>query len=783
MAKVASEKKYNTFVKGLITEANALTFPENASLDEDNFDLNIDGSRFRRLGIDFEDGYALVPTGIVQATLTGTRKSFHRWDFPGGASDIAIGVIRAYNKLWFVDILSNSPSANLVNGGNPITISGLANAEMQSAVINNLFVLVSEDLTYPIVLTYDKDTGLVEQSVLPILVRDVWGVVDGLGTQERPATLSERHHYNLVNQGWRDTISSICAPGLIETGQTTTVWEVDSTGEGHWVEVPVTVPGPIPTALECTKANLGVYPSNSDIWSLGKVGASSSPNFEKYDPSSMARNSIDNTEAPKGAFILDALKRGHSRYTGTGLTGLKLDEENGRFTTIATYAGRVWYSGITSNITDKDMRSPNYSGYLFFSQLVTGRDKLGKCYQEADPTSEAISDIVDTDGGTIQLPEITKVVKLVPVKDSLLIFAENGIWEIYGDTGGFKATAFQVSKISTLGITNGKSIVTAGSVVIYWAKAGIFIAAPNPQTGRYETQNISLSTIQTYYNSISDVARNNAKGFFDERGNHIVWMYNDTADYSETNNVNHYNRILSFDISLQAFYKYSISQSGTTSPMIADFVNIPSYAISSNTENVYVGNDQVLSNLDEVQINSTLLVNRVSKYSFLTFVGTSFTISKFKNLKFIDWELHDTVGVDFSSYLITGYETFSDLMRAKQVPYIWFYFKRTEDGFELDANGNITPMHQSGCLVQSQWNWSNSDAQGKWGQPFQAYRYLRNYVPSGLSDTYDTGDSIIVTKNKLRGSGKALSMKLLSETGKDMKLYGWALLVTGDGTP
>ena len=33
--------------------------------------------------------------------------------------------------------------------------------------------------------------------------------------------------------------------------------------------------------------------------------------------------------------------------------------------------------------------------------------------------------------------------------------------------------------------------------------------------------------------------------------------------------------------------------------------------------------------------------------------------------------------------------------------------------------------------VQAQWGWANSDANGKWGNPFQAYKILRNYTPSG----------------------------------------------------
>ena len=54
------EKAFRSFVKGLVTEANQLTFPENASVDEANFVLNRDGSRYRRLGVDYETGYALT---------------------------------------------------------------------------------------------------------------------------------------------------------------------------------------------------------------------------------------------------------------------------------------------------------------------------------------------------------------------------------------------------------------------------------------------------------------------------------------------------------------------------------------------------------------------------------------------------------------------------------------------------------------------------------------------------------------------------------------------------
>src|SRR4030066_994020 len=109
MANIVSEKQINAFVKGLITEASPLTFPENASLDEENFDLDLNGSRKRRLGVDYETGYTLTSTGFTTAELQTGRQSSHVWTFPGGSTTVTLGVIRILNKLWFINLLSANP--------------------------------------------------------------------------------------------------------------------------------------------------------------------------------------------------------------------------------------------------------------------------------------------------------------------------------------------------------------------------------------------------------------------------------------------------------------------------------------------------------------------------------------------------------------------------------------------------------------------------------------------------------------------------------------------------
>jgi hypothetical protein len=745
-----NEKVYRSFTKGLITEASPLTFPENASIDERNFVLNRNGSRSRRLGLDYEGGYTLTSTGFSSAAIQTGKQSFHKWDMPGGDTTVAIGVVRILDKLWFIDLLTNAPSSNLLNGGSSITLSGLSDGEIETATINNKLIIVSEDLTYPVLLAYNSTTDTVSQSNITVEVRDIWGVDDGLLVNQRPSTLSSTHKYNLRNQGWSPTIQT-------------------STGAD---------------AIDRTFTQLTVYPANSDTWVTGKNTNPSSADFEKYDGDTLEKNSTSNYQVAKGSYVLDAFNRGSERAANSGLTGLPLDKENGAFSTVASYAGRIFYSGVNSNITSADSRSPNYSGYVFFTTVVTADDKLGVCYQEADPTDANINDLVTTDGGTIQIPEATQIVKIVSSQASLLVFADNGVWEVYGDTGGFIATSFQTSKVSTNGVKNAKSIVNVNGNFVYWSKAGIYLLTPDAASGRFTAKSISLTTIQSLFLDIPTVGKNYCKGFYDEKENRVRWLYNDTDNYTTSNYINKYNKELVLDLTLEAFYLNEFASLASNSPYIADYIEIPGYSVSATDSNVLKGTDEVIITAgDKVIITQDVVASRSTQFSFLTMRGTSFTVSKFINKNFTEWELAGSgTGVSYSSYLVTGYELFGDIMRNKQIPYVFFYFNRTEDGFTDDGT-MLQIDNPSSCLVQAQWNWANSANSGKWGNQFQAYRLLRNYIPSGPADTFDYGDAVIVTKNKLRGSGKTISLKIQSEVGKDMQILGWGVTATATSKP
>lgn len=755
MPQQRAEKQYNTFVKGLVTEVSPLTFPENSALDISNLILDRSGKLYRRLGINYESGFSLVDDDVPDVILASTKISYHSWPTPSGNTDISLGVVRIYNKLWFVDVLTENPSANLILGGTPLTIAGIDNHDIDVTIINNNFVIVSAGSASIILLEYISNAHVSVNLIQP-KVRDIWGIYESTLLIDRPSILTDAHSYNLRNQGWSDRIVNSC-----------NVSGVDS--------------------IQCTKNKMGVYPSNADIWTFGQIEDVSSTNFQKYDPATMFRNSFDNAPAPKGRFIIDCFNRGADRQLIAGNEGLSplatlpQDRETGSFSTVASFSGRLFYAGVQSHIVDGDKNSPNFSGVIFFSQVGTSIDNLSKCYQEADPTSKDINDIIDTDGGTIHIPEISKIHKLLATRSSVLVFAQNGIWEIVGDTGGFTATSFQASKVTSIGIESKNSITETADSIIYWAKGGIYGLTQDQISGRYSVENLSIATIQGFYNNISDIAKKYAKGFFEDTQNRIHWLYNDSDTFSEQENVNSYNKELILDLTLGCFYVNDI-EIQTGRPFIASYVDIPKFVRNDTSDTVYVGDDIVLRGTDEVLTSAVGVSDtRDSNFKFLTIHNGKWTFSEYNNEFFRDWTSSDGVGYDFQSFILTGYEIYQDFMRRKQVPYLIVVMERTEDGFQSSPSG-LDALHPSGCLVQAQWNFTNSIKGNKWGTAFQVYKYSRPYFPSGIDDTFDTGDRVMISKNKLRGQGRALSLKFSSQEGKDMRILGWGTTLTMGST-
>jgi len=797
MPTASGNKTYFNFVKGIITEASPLLFPESASIDEDNFLLNRDGSRQRRLGIDYEDDFVLKDTGDTYASLDNAAFSVLEWESVNNDPTLSFGVVQVGNKLWFVDLFKGSLTSNFYNSGSALTLAGAGTSPIQAASINGQLVVTGGDFD-PIYLAYNSGTDTITSNTIDFKIRDFYGIVDSLATSERPLTLSAEHKYNLLNQGWTETnmddyFSSTYGTWASSTGYAKNVRKVPTIKNGYFYKASVagttdTTEPTWPTVIgedivdgTATWVCWGVYnvyPSNADIMHLAKDAV------DEFDVDLLTKQFFGNSNAPKGSFIIDAFSRGSSRTTESGISGLPLDSESGHITTVASFAGRVFYSGVQSSITDGDERSPDYSGAVFFTKIVNSKADLGVCYQDADPTSEHISDLVATDGGYIPIPEASNILRLSATDRSLIVVAENGVWELTGSfETGFSAADYQVNRISSVGATNAESVVDAEGVLVYWADGGIYMLQRG-EGGYLTAVNVTAASIQTLYDGIVGVAKSHVVGEFDSATRKITWKYNDTDDYDGSSYVNKYNRELVYDTMLQAFYPNTIAgATDSTYPFVAGSVTTPNFVVADYVSAVLVSGDQVQANSIDVVITEGAKARGTSYTKQLTIIPNAagnalFTFSHYRNGDFIDWELFDTVGVDYSSFLLTGYEIAGDSTRWKQTPYITFHLMRTEDGFE-EVGGVLQETNPSSCLVTPHWNFADHANSGKIGRQFQAYRYKRNYIVEDVNDTLAYGVSVITTKNKLRGKGKALSLRIESETGKDMHLLGWGIPFIG----
>ena len=770
----AGTKNYYSFVKGLITEASPLVYPENSAVSVDNFLLNRDGSIQRRLGMDYEPTYALKSSGLPASAFNTSAVTFNIWNNVDNKPTLKFGVVQIGAYLWFVDMFKEVLSTNFKNSGNSLETGGIGDHRVNITSINGYLIVTSPEFK-PFYLKYDEATDVVSKQEIAFSIRDLFGIDDGLAVNDRPTNLTDDHKYNLLNQGW----------GLTE--------------------------------INAFKASQGVYPSNSDIQSLGKDAD------DVFDPTLMIKQDFGNSPAPKGRTIINAFSRGSSRqqqadvfivannpaaefgfnYTfeddtnyfisldASNFATLLEDLEESRISVSAAYSGRVFYSGVQSVVTNPDPKSPDYTGFIFFTKLISSVKDLGECYQEADPTSEQISDLIASDGGFIQIPDAANIFKLVPTDRSLLVLAENGVWEITGDTdSGFSALGYQVNKVGSIGALSPTSIVEVEGTVVFFAEGGIYTLAYDQQSGYLRPQNISASTIQTFYSAIPSVARKFAKGSFDPETRRISWMYSDDAGYTGVTDKYNYNRELIFDTLLQAFYTNTIDRISldVESPKLAGFVVTPQFVVGDYADPVIVNGVDVEANAVEVTVTQDVFNRATSFTKYLTIVPNTtgnlqFTFSSYRNGSFTDWFTYDGTGQNYVSDLVTGFEIAGDASKWKQSPYVSFHFNRTETGFEDDGSGGLVATNPSGCFVTTYWDFADHVNSGKIQPAFQAYRLLRNYIPTGVGDTFNYGQSVIVTKNKIRGKGKALSMQITSEDGKDMDLLGWSVpLIMGDAT-
>ena len=812
MAIAKSSIERNNFTGGLITETTALTFPENAAQEIDNFEINRDGSIKRRLGMIEESLGKRIDTQRNALTVANYAIQSFKWANVDNDPTKTLGVIQIGDALWFTDLSSDVLSTAMLNKDSngvaqplyidaplvPRRISGLE--PVSFTAVNGVLIVASSEMGNPIYIEYT--TGGIGTSreirgeAITLKVRDLWGVDDGLPIDERPPKLSGNHKYNLKNQGWSGSSTGIprlfknwydgkgtlkeLYPKLYNTNGT--LKDYDGIPKSTRLNVQLTtltsLYGNISDGNREVLGRKGFlgYPSNADIRYLGNgVDGDGKPEFD-YHPFNVT--GISSTPAPKGKYVIDAFSRGVGRNKASAVGGLRSDSERANISVVAAYANRVFYSGVDSNIRSPDVRSPDYTGCLFFTKSINTFEDFEKCYQEADPTSENDFKLVATDGGFLKIAEASQIVKLIVARASLIVIAKNGIWQITGPDGIFSAESYSINQLTNIGCESPDSIVVAEDIVYYWSDGGIYALAADSISGELNAKNISETTIQTFLNGIPAISKNAAKGRFDTVNRKVTWLYNDKDSYDGLSFKNSYNRELVFDTVLQAFYPRSVGDS-SEGTFITAYVETENFVTLSNVQSVVVNGEQVQVNGEDVvaTIPTKGKNSGVTKYLLLTPSGFNgsyeFSFGSYGGFSFKDWDETDS-----PAFLTTGSELSGDTQRDKQIPYLTMHFNRTETGFQ-EVNGELEARSPSSCSVTSRWSFADSRSSGKWGRPFEAYRLGRNFIPQDEGDDFDYGQSVITTKTKIRGKGRAVAFRFETSEGKDCQIIGWGMPVSG----
>ena len=229
------------------------------------------------LGLQASNGYKVTGThtaGNDASALTDGTKSWTVDEWVGytvyNTTDGSSGVITA-NTATTVTATLTGGTDNDFDTGDAYIISKVEDEPVDMISGEGYLFIVGKKLE-PFYLEHDTAGDTISSTNINIQVRDLTGIDDSLEVDERPATLSEEHEYNLKNQGWWQQRKRISDGSLVDP-----ITQFDT--------------------------DIGDFPSNADISHLGMVDDGSG-NL-RFKSTFLEELTLGNTPAPKGHFIID----------------------------------------------------------------------------------------------------------------------------------------------------------------------------------------------------------------------------------------------------------------------------------------------------------------------------------------------------------------------------------------------------------------------------------------------------------------------------------------------
>jgi len=723
-----TQKVVNTFVRGLVTERGELTFPPDASVDELNCDLRREGFRRRREAVAIETSNSLstFTTATSDLIWNGT------WLNVGGVNDKEYEVVQVGSKLYFYDKVDAPFSGSEVTGQNVDLSSfefagseGVSNFRCQFASLNGLCVVANPAMD-TVFLKEDATTGNITATKIDIFTRDFLYLSDRQELLEElspDSAADEKRKYDTYNSGW-----------------------VGEKGDA---------------ALNSYIAAEGAYPALNLPWFSGKDANGN------FSVASWNQIQAGSTLMGNGHFILDFFNKNRNVK---GLTTIAPDTEPSRFQTVAAFSGRIFYAGLRSSLN---------SGTILFSRQLdalsnsTSVDSsgLGECYQVNDPTSEELSDVLDTDGGSIQIQEAYNIRKLHVFNNSLFIFAENGVWQIKGIDDVFRATSFSVAKLTGVGIDGEQSFCSANGIPFWWSEFGIHTIGFDQQSFQAAENNISIDTIQTFFDAIDLDKRREVISRYDPINQRIFWMYPSDGETVKSK----YNKVLVLDIPLQAFYPWTISDQASNTDYVVGMIYYTGIGSTQETFDVFSAGDDVTTSAGDDVVSDQVGGFDTGSPAIVLLVrdGTtgSLTMAQFNGEDFLDWG-----DANYSSFAEAGHDFMGSMTLKKNVLVLDVKCRVTEEGFTGNETDGYEAIRPSSVIVKSFWDFATTAANSQ-----QGYR-LKGPIVVDSSDlaTFPYPETVVSTKLKIRGKGESVRLRFESEQGKDFVLLGFGYVVASN---
>lgn len=399
---------------------------------------------------------------------------------------------------------------------------------------------------------------------------------------------------------------------------------------------------------------------------------------------------------------------------------------------VASAFGRIFYG------------APNR---VYFSQVYNDDlASLAKCYQRNDPTDTENPDLLANDGGELFIQGAGSIRAMKEFWKGILIFAERGVWFLSGGETNFSALSYRVEKISDARIISVRSGVSLEGAVFCLSETGIIRIAIN-ESGHIQADNITELTINSWYEnfirpspaSSEERPGESILGTVDLAKKEILWFHPLT------------NEGVIYNIRAQAFYPqlYNLDPSESTS---------------------FIFNK-------ELGFTHTTLIQEFDNDSQAYIYSLRYGC--------LDCAEFEDYGESFDSYLVTNFNTVGNFARKKSIPIMSVFFNKTETSVDVDNEGNYVFDNPSACTLQVLWDWNSSDAGGRLTTPRSIYNPMpkrRGFLKQAEGEeSFDTGETVIEFKDKIRGKGRAVQFRLEAEEGKDMQLLGYNVTFSAKG--